>query len=248
MPGAQLPDQEELFQQIQIPSNRCLTDLQRVRQLGDVHDLTVVMGEHGQQTVNRRRRQFGAELRQVPLHERAQERAPPRRAVGVVRRQERARVSAAAPQIGQPARIDLDRLESRELDVLDPAGQRLGRLTQQVGPGTAEDQEPAPIVSVDQDPQEREQFGPALHFIDDDDARNGLQRRHRLVEAGEVERVFKVEVAGRVGRNDLPRQSRLSALPRAHDGDDRSAGKCVSDRLQGGSINHPVMGTMKIRR
>ena len=198
----------------------------------------MVVGEHEQQAVNRRRRQLRTELRQIALHERTQERAPPRRAVGIARGQERARESAPAPQIGQPVLVDLDRLESGQLQVLDTSGQRLGRLPQQVGPGAAEDQEPAPGVSVDQDPQDREQVAPALHFIDDGNSGNGLQRGHRLVQTCEIERIFEVEVRGRVGRHDLPRQGRLPALPGSHDGDDRCAVQRMPDGLQRGSDNH----------
>ena len=240
VPGPQLADQEELLQQVQVPADGRLADLQRVRQLGDVDDLTVVMGEHGQQPVNRRRRQLGTKLRQVPLHEGAEERTPPCRAVGLARGQKRTRESAPAPQVGQSVRADLDRLKSGELDVLDPPGERLGRLTQQVRPGAAEDQKPEPVIPVDQDPQDREQFTPALDFIDNDCARNGLQRRHGLVQTSQVERVFEVEVAGRVGGHDLPRQGGLPALPRSHDGDDRCADQRPSYRPQCRASNHAL--------
>ena len=95
-----------------------------------------------------------------------------------------------------PSPVDLHRLESGKLQVLDPSGQRLGRLAEQIGPGAAEDQEPAPGVRVDQDPQDREQVGPALHFVDHGNSGDGLQRGHRLVQTCEIERIFEVEIAG----------------------------------------------------
>ena len=238
VPRTELPDQEELLQQIQVAAHGHLTDLQRVRQLGDVDDLTVVVGEHEQQAMSGRRRQLRTELRQIPLRERTQECAPPRHAVGIVRGQERARESAPAPQVGQPVLVDLDRLKSGKLQVLDPSGQRLGGLTEQIGPGAAKDQEPAPGIRVYQDPKDREQVAPTLHFIDDGDSGDGLQRGHGLVQTCEIERIFEVEISGRVSRYDLPRQGRLPALPGSHDGNDRRAGQRMPDGLQRGSYNH----------
>ena len=62
-----------------------------------------------------------------------------------------------------------------------------------------------------------------LHFVDDDEAGETAEGRAPLVQPGQTDRIFEVEVVGRVGGHELPRQGGLAALPRPDDGDDRGA-------------------------
>ena len=127
-----------------------------------VEDLAVVVRQHCQEPVERRRAELGAELRQVALDERADERLPPRRAVGVGSGQERSREPAPDPEARHPRRADLGDLQAAQLDVLDAAGQRLGALPQQVGAGAAEHEKPGRVVvAVSQHPQDRPESGRA---------------------------------------------------------------------------------------
>ena len=220
-PRTQLPDEEQMLQQVDVAPDRSLGDFERRRQLGHVEYPAVAVREHGQQPVKRRHAQRGAELRQVPLHERAQERLPPGHAVGIRAGQERQREAAPEPEFLHSPDADLVDAEAAEFDVLDAAGQRFGALAQQVRTRTAEHEEARRVVvAVDQDPQDRKQIGPALHFVDDDQASQILKGRPRIVEPGQTDRILQVEVVRRVGGHELPRQGRLAALARPDERDD----------------------------
>ena len=75
------------------------------------------MRQHGQEPVQRRRTELGAELRQVTFDERADERLSPRRAVGGGVGQERSRKPAPDPEARHPRRTDLGDLQAAQLDI-----------------------------------------------------------------------------------------------------------------------------------
>ena len=68
-----------------------------------------------------------------------------------------------------------------------------------------------------------------LHLVDDDDAGEVPERDELLVQPGQADGIFEVEVVGRVGGNQLPRQGGLAALPRPDDGDDGGASERARD-------------------
>ena len=53
-----------------------------------------------------------------------------------------------------------------------------------------------------------------LNFVDDDDATEFLERRHRLAESREARRILQIEVIGRIRRHDVSRKCGLAALTR----------------------------------
>lgn len=83
--------------------------------------------------------------------------------------------------------------------------------------------------SVGQDPQEGEQLRAALHFVDHHQALQGDEGRHGLVQPGQAERVFEVEIARCIRGDKLPRQGGLAALARPQQ---RHHGAAPEGRLQ----------------
>ena len=101
--------------------------------LGRVPGLTVPVRQHRPEPSHGGRGNRDTELRDVPLQESANESLAPRRAVGVRRRQVRARKSAPQPEPHPSLDSGLREIETRQLDELDPAGQRLGDSTHEFG-------------------------------------------------------------------------------------------------------------------
>ena len=65
-----------------------------------------------------------------------------------------------------------------------------------------------------------------MHFVDDDETAAVLQFGHRIVEAGEIDRVFEIEDVW-CFRLKRPSEGGLATLARTNEQDDRN-------RLQGG--------------
>ena len=83
-----------------------------------------------------------AKLRQVALEKGLQELAAPRDRVGIGSRGERQRKSAAQPVPVLRRRAKVGEAEAFEEHDLEPAGERLGRLLEQLRRGAAENKEP----------------------------------------------------------------------------------------------------------
>ena len=98
------------------------------------------------------------------------------------------------------------------------------------GAGAAEHKEPRRVaVPIGQYPQHRKQIGPVLHLVDDDDAGEVLERGQPLIQPGQTDRIFEVEVVGRVDGNQLAGQRGLAALARPDDGDDGGTAERLLD-------------------
>jgi len=105
-------------------------------------------------------------------------------------------------------------IEPRSASVLHEApGQRFRDAADESRRCRAEQKETSRILRpIDEDAEELEQIGSALHFINDDEPRQLLERRHGSRESAEIDRVLEVEeLAGRAPRNH-PCESRLPAL------------------------------------
>jgi hypothetical protein len=68
-------------------------------------------------------------------------------------------------------------------------------------------------------PQHGEEIRPPLNLVDHHHSRQVSEGCHWFCQAGEAQRVFKIEIVGRIGGNDLPCQGRLAALSRAYQRD-----------------------------
>jgi len=69
-----------------------------------------------------------------------------------------------------------------------------------------------------------------LDLVYHDQAGQATERRHRLIQARQVDRVFQVKIVDRVGRYKAPGQGCLPALARADERDDAA----VRQRLLNG--------------
>ena len=70
--------------------------------------------------------------------------------------------------------------------------------------------------TIGEDPQDSEEVGSALHFVEDDQATQRAEGELRLVEAGEIVGILQVKVVGRPipGFRHLPGERCLSDLSR----------------------------------
>jgi hypothetical protein len=130
------------------------------------------------------------ELRYVAGEKGADELLPPAQAGLVGLGQERRGKSAPQPQRVEPIDADFRGVEAREVHEADTSGQRLGHAFHEVERGAAEDEESGRL--------------------------EGAERLPGRFEAGEVERVFEVEVRLGTG-SQRSGESRLPALARAQE-------------------------------
>src|SRR3989304_9860721 len=132
--------------------------------------------------------------------------------------------------------------------IVQPAGEGLGGLAEQVGGGAAQYQETCTQrATVGQDPQDREQVRATLNLVDDHRPAKGRKRSHRLRQAGQATRVLEIEVSLRRGLDDLPGQGRLARLARPDQGHDGGAAEGGPDLGQATrAIDHPLYLTTKI--
>ena len=126
MPWGKLSEDERVRQQIEVAPDAALADPEGAGDLGTVPDLGVVVRHHRPEAAKRLSRNADAELREVALQKRLQERAPPLDALRLTWGQERARESAAEPKAVEGAGADLVKGKAVETVIADPAGQRFG--------------------------------------------------------------------------------------------------------------------------
>ena len=183
VPRGQLPNHEQPAQEIQVAAHRRLADAERPGQLRRVPHPAVVVGEHAPETQQRGRRDRDAERGQVSLEEGPNQVASPGDAVLRGPREKGQREAAAEPEPVERLDPDLAEREARERDDLQPAGERLRRLPQQVRRRAAEDQEArGQRPPVREHPQHGEEIGAPLHLVDHHHSVETRERRHRLFE------------------------------------------------------------------
>jgi hypothetical protein len=221
VPRGQLPNHEQPAQEIQVAPYRGLADAQRPGELRRIPHPAVVVGEHAPETEQRGRRDRHPERGQVSLEEGPHQVPSPRDAVfsgpGEIGRRE----AAAEPEPVERPGPDLAEREARQLDHLQPAGERLRGLTQQVRRRAAEDQEArGQRPPVHEHPQHGEEIGAPLHLVDHHRPLEAGEGRHRLIEASQAGRVLEVEVVGRARGHELAGKGRLPALARADESHD----------------------------
>jgi hypothetical protein len=149
----------------------------------------------------------------------------------VVGGEEAVRKAATLPERferGAPRGHDLAPEEGCQAEQRNPPGQALGRLSEQLGRGRAEEQESArPPILVDEHAQGLHQTRRTLHLVQAHQlARVPPQERLGIAQSGEVRGALEVEeeraAARRLAFADPGAgERRLAALPRAEERDDR---------------------------
>ena len=114
-----------------------------------------------------------------------------------------------------------------KLQVRDPAGERFGRLADQLAGRAAENQVLlAPAVSIDQNPQQWKKLGAALDLVNDDQTLERLQGELGIRQPVEMIRIFEIEVVYlpfRQRGDVVTRQRGLATLAGAENPDHRVA-------------------------
>ena len=216
IPRVQGAQHERANKNVEIALHRGRRHVQRTRQVRRIEDLAVIVPEHGPEAPQRVAGEADAQRRHVALEEGRHVGFAPDHAVGVRCRQKRRRKAAPQPQLAYVAR--LERRERGELQVGDSPGEGFRGLPDQLSGSAAENQVALTrAMPVDQHAQQWKQIRQALHLVDDDQPRQGLQGQFRIGQPVAVLRVFEVEVMHRpfgVGREVVLRQRGLAALPR----------------------------------
>ena len=128
VPRLQLANHERGCQDVNITSNGGVSHTKAARECGDVQDLAVGVGQHGPQPSESGRRNRDPELGQVTLEKGADELEAPLEAVSIRSGEKGPRETAANPQLLQLINTNLFRTEPAELEIRDPACQRLRAL------------------------------------------------------------------------------------------------------------------------
>jgi len=88
-----------------------------------------------------------------------------------------------------------------------------------MGGSGAQEKKPGRVLRpIYQNPQQCEQVGSSLNFVDDHQSGKFLQRPHGSGQTADVNRVFKVEIGARLALCDHPSERGLPALARAKKG------------------------------
>jgi len=119
---------------------------------------------------------------------------------------------------------NLVRAEPAQLEIGDPASQRLRTLAQEVRRGASEDQEPSrKLRSICHHSEYREELWSPLDLIDDNEAPKILDREGGVGKTGLIPRVLKIEKGHLVpiASGRLSGEGGLSNLARTDDADDR---------------------------
>ena len=204
-----------------------VVDPERGPDLRGVPRLAVIVRDHEPEAAKLFRGNGDAELRDVAGEKGADELLPPvqARLVGVT--QERLRKPATKPERVEAVETDFGAVEATQVDKPHPARQRLRHALDQVERGAAQDEKAGRRArAIRQDAQQREQVGPALDLVDDDEPGERAERLPRCVQAGQVQGIFEIEVGVWPGRQ-IPGQGRLAALAWAEQrGDTKRARDC----------------------
>ena len=119
-------------------------------------------------------------------------------------------------------RTHFPEVESGEVYESDSAGERFRYPFDQMGRGGTQKKEPGRVLwPIHQNPEQCEQVGTALDFIDNDQPREFLQSHQRRIQPADINRVLKVEIGTRFVLRDHPRKRCLAALARPQKSRDR---------------------------
>ena len=148
---------------------------------------------------------------------------------------------------------DLGETEPRQAVVIDPARERLRRLSEQIRRRAAQHQKPRPPrAAVRQRAKDRKQIGLALHLVDDDQTAQSIQNEPRVFrQAVEISGALQIQPMRRtwILPPHLTRQRRLADLARAQDA---GHGRSAQPFQDGVDVLLPVYrrseSTMTIRR
>lgn len=230
---------EGLGEQIEIRADRGVAHSQSSSEHRAVERLSVDVGQHAPQAMQRGGRDIEAELGDVALEECSGEALPPCSAARLAGSEEAGGKASAEPETGKHARLvhgNLARQKGRQLQVGDSAGQRLGSLPEEVARGGAQKQElaMAPLF-VDQAAEQRKDLRNSLDLVEAEKrgcTRRSLQAEEELglAQLAEVRRPLQVQVDNaRTAANRLTNESGLAALARPQDRDHREIRQASRD-------------------
>lgn len=141
-----------------------------------------------------------------------------RRGRGPGREGERKPAAQPVPTLRRRAEVGETKTFQRE--GFETAGQRLGRLRQQIGRSAAKNekarrQRPA----IGEHAQKRKEFWPALDFVDHDQSTKRSQGRFRFAQPGDPRRVFQIDVIDRIAPHELTSERGFARLTRTEESD-----------------------------
>jgi len=101
----------------------------------------------------------------------------------------------------------------------DTAGKRFRYTSGQVWRGRAKEKEAGRIVGpVNQHPEQFEEVGSSLNFVDDYQTGEFFQCPHGCRQSADVHSVFEIKIGGWFTLRDLPRKCGFAALARTQEG------------------------------
>jgi hypothetical protein len=146
---------------------------------------------------------------------------------------ERSWKSAAYPEGGKLLCTHFPEVKPGEVYESDTPGERFRDTLDQMGRGGTQKKEPGRVLgTVYQNPEQFEEVGPALDFIDDHQPREFLQSPQRCIQPTDINRVLKVEIGAWFVLRDHLRQSCLAALARTQKGCDWVNAENTSNALE----------------
>jgi len=142
-----------------------------------------------------------AKLGQVPFQEGTDEILPPRLAFGSGAGQKRRREPASYPKPFERLGAHFVQRQAAQVMVMDATGQRLGRLSQEIGRGTAQHQKARRQgPAVRQHAQHRKKIRAALDFIQHDKAAQRFESQQGVVKARQVPGISRSNTVAGPGR------------------------------------------------
>ena len=214
-PGGKDPDHVGAGEDIKIPASRDLRCPERSGKVRGIPNLSMIMGEHCPKTSQGLCRNCNTELGNIPLKKRAYEVLAPRHAGRFAGGQKRAWKSASHPEGGGLLCSHFPEVKPGEIYESDSPGERFRYTLDQMGRGGTQNKEPGRVMwPIHQNPEQFEQVGPALDFVDNDQPRKSLQRPQRRIQPTDINRVLKIEIGAWFALRDHPRKGCLAALTR----------------------------------
>jgi hypothetical protein len=196
--------------------------------------LTVLVGEHRPQAVQRHRSRSDAEVGQVAPYERVHEVVAPSQAGRVIWREKRAGEAPPDPEAIEllvPYLHQRQRIQAHERH---PASKRLGDAVDDGRGRAAEQQESRrQRLPVGQHTKVGEDLGLALDFVNDHEPGQPVQGERQVLEPREVSHVLEIEIVGGPlpCRGERTGEGRLADLARAEEGDDRVVAQILVDSV-----------------
>jgi hypothetical protein len=172
------------------------------------------MGDHGPETEERLGGDPNGQLRDVPLENGSDQVVPTGKAGLVVGGKVRARVAAAQPEPAPSIFADFRQVEAGHVDEPHSSGKRLGNTADKIGRSTSKQEELRRAVGpIGKWPEDGEEFGDALNFVEDHQSEEWLQGKVGLVHLCPASGCFQVDELGREKPLcDIPGQRGLPAL------------------------------------